>query len=104
MRKALLALAVFLGGYLVFRAIAEPFTIDLSDPASYAHDWGGPSLAGVLLVHCGPGVVSAVLLWRGATRGRRRSQPEVDAQGGVEVGEERGGEAAHPAPDAGGGQ
>ena len=46
-----------LGGYLVVRAIAEPFVISMGDPATYANDWGGPSLLGVLAVHSGPGLV-----------------------------------------------
>ena len=62
MRKAAAALGVALGLFLIIRAIAEPFVIDLSDPATYRNDWGGPSLFGVLLVHCGPGVVAAVVI------------------------------------------
>ncbi|MEV6368894.1 hypothetical protein FXF53_11630 [Micromonospora sp. WP24] len=62
MRKTASVLGLVLGLYLVVRAIAEPFVIDMGDPATYRHDWGGPSLAGVLLVHCGPGVVAAVVL------------------------------------------
>jgi hypothetical protein len=27
--------------YLVVRAAVEPFVIDLGDPATYRHDWGG---------------------------------------------------------------
>jgi hypothetical protein len=50
------------GFYLIVRAIAEPFVIDMSDPATYRQDWGGPHLAGVLAVHCGPGVVAAALM------------------------------------------
>jgi hypothetical protein len=30
------------------RAIAEPFVIDVTDPATYREDWGGPSLLGFL--------------------------------------------------------
>ena len=41
--------------YLVGRGIAELFVIHWHDPSSYALDWGGPSLAGVLAVHSGPG-------------------------------------------------
>lgn len=64
---------VVLGIYLVFRAAIEPFVVDLGDPASYAADWGGPSLPGVLAVHMGPGVVSLILL---VLAGRRiRSRP-----------------------------
>jgi hypothetical protein len=50
------------GFYLIVRAIAEPFVIDVTDPATYRQDWGGPHLAGVLSVHCGPGVVAAALM------------------------------------------
>lgn len=57
---------VLLGLYLIGRAAAEPFVIDMTDPASYRHDWGGPSLIGVLAVHCGPGIISALLIGRGA--------------------------------------
>jgi hypothetical protein len=45
--------------------IAELFTIHYSDPASYAGDWGGPSLTGVLAVHSGPAlVIIAATAWR----------------------------------------
>ncbi|TDC22170.1 CGP-CTERM sorting domain-containing protein [Micromonospora sp. 15K316] len=43
----------------------------MSDPATYRNDWGGPSLAGVLLVHCGPGVVAAVVITAVLLRRRR---------------------------------
>jgi hypothetical protein len=67
MKKALIWIGSLFGVYLILRAIVEPFVIDLDDPTTYSKDWGGPHLAGVLLVHCGPGVLSAVLLglaWR----------------------------------------
>jgi hypothetical protein len=41
--------------FLIGRAVAEFFNIHYSDPASYRHSWGGPSLVGVFLVHSGPG-------------------------------------------------
>jgi hypothetical protein len=70
------ALLWLLGIFFVLRALAEPFAIDMTDPASYRHDWGGPHLAGVLLVHCGPGVVAAVLMeWR--LRRRRSARRPV---------------------------
>ncbi|MBG0830038.1 hypothetical protein HS041_19915 [Planomonospora sp. ID67723] len=62
MRKIIKILGFILGAYLIIRAIAEPFVIDVSDPATYRNDWGGPSLAGVLAVHCGPGLVAAALM------------------------------------------
>ena len=67
MKKVLVVLGTVLGLYLIARALVEPFVIDFSDPATYRNDWGGPSLAGVLLVHCGPGVLSAVLIGRAVT-------------------------------------
>lgn len=55
--------------YLVGRAVAEFFTVDYSNPASYRDSWGGPSLVGVFLVHAGTGaaiafaVVGHLLRW-----------------------------------------
>jgi hypothetical protein len=69
MRKAAWALGVFIAAFFIVRAIIEVFAIDYSDPSSYADDWGGPSLVGVLLVHCLPGVIAAIVLvaaWRRA--------------------------------------
>jgi hypothetical protein len=62
---------LILGLYLVGRGVAEIFVIDASDPATYRNDWGGPSLAGVLAVHCGPGLVAAVVMVIAAIRVRR---------------------------------
>lgn len=70
MKRIGVALLWLIGSYLVVRAVAEPFVIDLGDPATYRDDWGGPHLAGVLLVHCGPGVVAAALM---VLRLRRRT-------------------------------
>jgi hypothetical protein len=80
MRKAASVVGLVLGLYLMVRAIAEPFVIDMSDPATYRNDWGGPSLLGVLLVHCGPGVMAAVvitvvLVGRRSARRAQREQP-----------------------------
>ena len=82
MKKVLLGFGLVLGVYLIGRAIAEFFLIDFSDPASYRADWGGPSLAGVLAVHCGFGLVSLMAIGWGASRAiRRRSdrrhRPEI---------------------------
>jgi hypothetical protein len=57
MKKAALIAGAIVGLYLTCRAIAEPFVIHWGDPASYRADWGGPSLAGVLAVHCLPGLL-----------------------------------------------
>jgi len=78
MRRLALILGFVLGAYLIVRAIVEPFVIDMSDPATYAKDWGGPSLAGVLLVHCGPGIIAALLMVRWF---RRRSRAAAERQG-----------------------
>jgi hypothetical protein len=70
------SVGLVVGLYLVVRAIAEPFVIDVNDPASYRNDWGGPSLVGVLAAHCGPGLLAAALLVTAALR-RRRSGHSV---------------------------
>jgi len=62
MRRAAVVVGLAVGLYLIGRAVAEPLVIDLSDPATYRDDWGGPSLIGVLLVHSGPGVVAAIAI------------------------------------------
>jgi hypothetical protein len=77
---AVKAIGIPVGGlvalYAVGRAIAEFLMINYADPASYRNDWGGPSLAGVLAVHAGPGVAvviaAAVWLYR---HYRRHGQP-----------------------------
>jgi hypothetical protein len=73
----------FLGGllavYLVGRGIAEFWTIDYADPASYQNSWGGPSLVGVLAVHSGPGLVVIVLTFWWLRRRRNRSVAKGDA-------------------------
>jgi len=71
-RWLLAAIALPLGAYLVGRAIAEFFLIHYSFPASYRNDWGGPSLAGVLAVHSGPGlIILAAAAWWVLRRRRR---------------------------------
>ena len=77
MRKAAIAVGLALGLFLIVRAVAEPFVIDMSDPATYRNDWGGPSLLGVLLVHCGPGVIAAAVMAMVLIR-RRRDRPPLD--------------------------
>jgi hypothetical protein len=66
-----LVLLVVLGTFLVARAVVEVVAVDPGNPSTYRDDWGGPTYAGVLLVHAGPGVLVvalvAWLLWR---RGR----------------------------------
>lgn len=72
MKKGATLLAAAVGVFLIVRAIAEPLTIDMSDPATYSDDWGGPSLAGVLALHMLPGVIAAAgFVWAVM---RRRSQ------------------------------
>jgi len=74
LRKIVSVLGVVLGLYLIVRAAVEPFVIDVHDPATYRDDWGGPSAAGVLTVHCGPGLVAAVLIAAVIVRRRRLRQ------------------------------
>lgn len=61
-----------LGIYLVGRGIAEFWTVDYSNPASYQHDWGGPSLLGVFAVHSGPGL--AIVVTAAVRLHQRRTQ------------------------------
>lgn len=68
------------GFYLIARAIAEPFLIDMSDPATYRDDWGGPSLIGVLLVHCLPGILAVVVLV--IARRRRLDHRDLNREAG----------------------
>ncbi len=78
MRKLLLGLGLIVGIYLVGRAIVEPFVINAGDPSTYQNDWGGPSLAGVVAVHCGPGViVAAGAVWSLVRTLSRRRQASV---------------------------
>lgn len=79
-------LGVLLAMYLVVRAAAEPFIIDVTDPSTYRNDWGGPSLAGVLAVHCGPGVLAAMFLYGQVVRrvtGRSRPVSAGSLPGGT---------------------
>ncbi len=68
MRRIATFFGLIVGTYLIARALVEPFVIDFGDPSSYAADWGGPHVAGVLAVHCLPGVLSAWLMFRAARR------------------------------------
>ena len=69
-RDLLRPLLTIVAAYLVGRAILEPFVIDMGDPATYRHDWGGPSLIGVLAVHCG---AALLVIGYAAVRLRRRA-------------------------------
>ena len=72
MNLLLKVLGVIVALFFIVRAVAEPFVIDVTDPSTYAGDWGGPSLIGVLAVHCGPGVLAAMFLYGALVRWRRR--------------------------------
>ncbi|MQA82508.1 MAG: hypothetical protein GEV10_29285 [Streptosporangiales bacterium] len=80
-RVALIVLGSVIAIYFIVRAVVELFVVDFGDPSSYSDAWGGPSLAGVLAVHCGPGLISSVvmgyLLTRRARRSRRRQTPRT---------------------------
>ncbi|WP_328465331.1 hypothetical protein OHA21_43305 [Actinoplanes sp. NBC_00393] len=69
-------LGVILGLYLIVRAVAEPFVIDVTDPSTYRDDWGGPALAGVLAVHMGPGILAALALFGAVRRRWRERRPD----------------------------
>jgi hypothetical protein len=72
LRRVAVVFGVVLGLYLIGRAIVEPFTVNLSDPSTYRNDWGGPSLLGVLVVHCGPGIIAAAWMLTALFRRRTR--------------------------------
>ena len=73
MRKIGIVLALILGAFLIVRAVVELFLIDYSNPSSYAEDWGGPSLVGVLLVHVGPGIIALLMIGAYWRRSRTRT-------------------------------
>jgi hypothetical protein len=75
------AVGGLLAAYLVVRGIVEFFVINYSRPESYRENWGGPSLAGVLAVHSGPGL--AILIFAGVYlyRWRRTQRKTVSAPG-----------------------
>ena len=80
MRRIGIVLLWIFGAHLVVRAAIEPFVIDMSDPATYRKDWGGPHLAGVLAVHCLPGIVAAALMVRAAVRRGQGSRRAIGAR------------------------
>jgi hypothetical protein len=81
MRKTAIVVGLALGLFFIVRAVAEPFVIDMSDPATYRNDWGGPGLLGVLLVHCGPGVLAAVAIALVLVRRRSSGRPQTEQRG-----------------------
>ena len=75
------AVGGLLAAYLVARGSVEFFVINYSRPESYRENWGGPSLAGVLAVHSGPGL--AILIFAGVYlyRWRRAQRKAVSVPG-----------------------
>ena len=85
LRRVIAIVGVIVGVFLIVRAVVEPFAIDLTDPSTYRTDWGGPSLVGVLLVHCGPGVLAAVVIAivvRNRVRANRSDPPSAGSPNG----------------------
>lgn len=75
-------LGVVFGVYLMARAVAWPFSVDPGDPATYANAWGGPSLLGAAAVHCGPGIIAAIIFTTVIVRGRRAARRSVSQEAG----------------------
>lgn len=75
LRACAWTLGGLLGAYLVGRGVTEFFTISYNDPASYRLDWGGPSLAGVIAVHSGPGAAVLVAAAAAIVRRLRSGRP-----------------------------
>jgi hypothetical protein len=74
-RKAGVLIAFVVGLFFIGRAVAEVALLDYGHPESYRLDWGGPSLVGVLAVHCGPGVIAVALMaWWLRRRVNRRAR------------------------------
>ena len=74
-RLAAVVVGYIVGTYLVVRALVELITIDYGDATSYRNDWGGPSLLGVLAVHCLPGVIALLAMIWGLRCLRRAGSP-----------------------------
>jgi hypothetical protein len=74
MRKVAVVAGLVLATFLVARAVVELVTFHFSDPSSYQHDWGGPSMVGVFLVHCLPGVLAAAAVVFVVRRSRRSAR------------------------------
>jgi hypothetical protein len=85
-----------LAAYLVGRGIAEFFLVHYANPASYRNDWGGPSLAGVLAVHSGPGL--AILAGTAAYLLRRHRRPAGRPAGRGPATRDNAGAPLHPRP------
>ena len=69
MKRIALVAGAVVGLYLTGRAVAEFWVIHWGEPASYRNDWGGPSLVGVLAVHCLPGLIlPGYVAWRLSSR------------------------------------
>jgi len=79
MKKTLWILGTLAGLYFVARAVSWPFSVDPSDPATYANDWGGPTLIGAAAVHCGPGVLAALVFLFAVVRGRLAARRRLPA-------------------------
>jgi hypothetical protein len=74
-----LTVASLVACYAVARGVAEFWVVHYSNAASYEHSWGGPSLAGVVAVHTGPGLV-IVLAATGWLIRRRRAHDSRPAR------------------------
>lgn len=81
MKRFALILAVAVGLYLTGRGVSELLLIHWNDPASYRSDWGGPSLIGVLAVHCLPGLLLPAFIVRKLQRRRGRAGAQDRAVG-----------------------
>ena len=69
--------AYLIGAFFVVRAIVEVIMIDYGDSSFYEDDWSGPTLIGVLAVHCLPGAIALALRVWGARRLRRTTVTHV---------------------------
>lgn len=76
MRAAGIAVAYLVGMFFVVGFVVELVSLDYGDASMYEDDWGGPTLVGVLAVHCLPGVVALALMIWDVRRRRRDTTPD----------------------------
>lgn len=63
LRRVGFAVVILVCAYLVVRAIVEVVMV-VSGQSLDPTDWGGPTTAGILAVHCLPGLVGALVIFR----------------------------------------
>lgn len=63
LRRVGFAVLILVCAYVVVRAVVEVAMV-VSGQSLDPNDWGGPTTAGILAVHCVPGLIGALVLFR----------------------------------------